>query len=140
MFRVLVTGSRDWTDYSLFAEEIGKYIVEVSPDFDTNDVLIVHGDAASGLDFIAEEWAMVNGIKTEKHHPDYEQYGRAAPQVRNQVMVAHGADVCLAFIKPCHYDLARCRIQIPHGSHGASRTARLAEQAGIETRRFTEGF
>lgn len=151
MIRVLVTGSRDWTNYSLIAREVVLYISEVCPvefatpnelevDWDTHDLLVVHGDAATGADYIVEEFAAANYIKTEKHHPDYQQYGRGAPQVRNQHMVQLGADVCLAFIKPCTYPPGRCNIRIPHGSHGASRTARLAEQAGIETRRFHEGW
>jgi hypothetical protein len=51
-------------------------------------------------------------------------------------MVAAGADLCLAFIDPCTKQ--GCRKIQPHGSHGASHTADLAEKAGIPTRRFPE--
>jgi len=149
MIRILVTGSRDWTDYTMFAREMIRYITEACPmgydyqgravDYDTSDLLIVHGGAA-GADRLAEEYAAVHYIKTEVHLPDYRRYGTGAPQRRNQQMVALGADVCLAFIRPCHYPPSRCKITFSHGSHGASRTARLAEEAGIETRRTTEGF
>jgi hypothetical protein len=51
-------------------------------------------------------------------------------------MVDDGAHLCLAFIDPCTD--ARCRKKEPHGSHGATETARMAEEAGIPARRFPD--
>jgi hypothetical protein len=50
-------------------------------------------------------------------------------------MVNLGADIALAFIGPCIKP--RCPRPQPHGSHGASGCADLAEATGIPTRRFT---
>lgn len=57
---------------------------------------------------------------------------------RDAKMVGRGATVCLAFIDLC-VD-GRCKRPEPHGSHGATGTAAMAERAGIDTRRKTSGF
>lgn len=88
---------------------------------------VVHGKCPNGADLHAALWciaardAQANVIE-EPHPAAWDQHGKRAGFLRNSKMVDLGADVCLAFIR--------------EESKGASMTADLAEQAGIETVRF----
>lgn len=113
--RIIVTGSRDWTDgwtlrKALFAARIeGEYV-------------LVSGGCPTGADAMAERLAEEYGIDLERHPADWEKYGKRAGFIRNAEMVNLGADLVLAFIK--------------NNSKGASMTADLAEKRGIEVVRF----
>lgn len=128
MTRILVTGSRNWTNYAVITNAIMEAI---QPG---DDLLIVHGGCPDGADHIADQIARSAHIPTEVHPADWARHGRKAGPVRNGDMVRLGADICLAFIAPCTY--RRCRTTEPHPSHGASLTANMAEKAGIPTRRY----
>jgi hypothetical protein len=122
-YRILVTGSRDWTDMDLIRGNLATAVYQNVP------AVIVHGACPSGADAIASWWIRqhrIIGLTEEAHPAQWRPNGvldRGAGFQRNAQMVALGADVCLAFIKD--------------GSKGASHTARLAEKAGIPVRRWT---
>lgn len=138
-YRILVTGSRDWNDVPLVRQAIAG-----TASCFPGHVVIVHGACPTGADLIASTWAREMGagldVSEEGHpaqgHPteDFGPWPGAGPR-RNAHMVRLGADACLAFIGPC--TSPRCRRPDPHPSHGASHCARLAEKAGIPTRRWT---
>jgi hypothetical protein len=142
--RILVTGSRTWLDYHSVAHAINHYIAENAVmgvdsrgfpvDWNTSEVVIVHGACPTGADALATEYALCNWIAQEPHPADWKHLGRSAGLDRNEKMVNLGADVCLAFIDRCHKP--SCRGKKPHGSHGATHCSSLAESAGIEVRRF----
>lgn len=112
--RILVTGSRTWNDE-------GTIIKALLPYRAYGNVLVVGG--AKGADTIAEDiWVGVWGLTAEVHLPDWNRYGRSAGLVRNREMIESGVDVCLAFIKD--------------NSRGASFTAGLAIEYGIELKRY----
>ena len=111
--RVLVTGSRTWTDQAVIAAALREHW--------RDGAVLVSGACPRGADAIAERlWATWGG-QVERHPADWST-GRAAGMERNAAMVAAGADVCLAFIRD--------------DSAGASHTARLADLAGIPVRRY----
>jgi hypothetical protein len=114
--RVLVTGSRTWTNHSVIWAELSAYRM-VRPT-------LVHGDAR-GVDRIAAGIWHSWGVPVEAHPADWDSHGRGAGMIRNRHMVTLGADVCLAFIH--------------NQSRGATHCANLAEQAGILTRRYRCG-
>lgn len=114
--RILITGSRDWTDWETMDEAL-------SAEIDGGDIAIVHG-GARGADQMAGSWARKYGLMEEVFPAQWNTHGKRAGFVRNAEMVATAPDVCLAFIK--------------NGSKGATMTADLAEKAGIRTVRFTE--
>ena len=127
--RVLVTGSRTWprpARVSMVLDELRQ----IHPR-----LIVVHGFCRRGVDQMADEWALRNTAGPERWPADWARYGNRAGMVRNAMMVRAGADLCLAFIDWCRSD--DCNRVGLHGSHGASNCARQAEQAGIETWRFT---
>jgi hypothetical protein len=134
-FRALVTGNRDWSDWKAIETALDD-LAAAHPS-----LLVVHVACPTGADAMADAWvaryrqwpALDHHADVERHPADWRRYGRRAGPVRNAAMVALGADVCLAFVRPC------VRLNCPkpglHGSHGASQCADLAEAAGIVTRR-----
>lgn len=120
-FRILVTGSRDWTDENLIA---GALLHEVSRRPSSETITVVHG-AARGADKVAARVAVHYGWQAEAHPADWDGYGKSAGFIRNAEMVALGADVCLAFYKQ------------GAGNKGTDHCASQAGNAGIPVRRFT---
>lgn len=80
--KVAVIGSR-----SIFAADIGMYISD-------GDEIVSGG--AIGIDSCAAEYAKKNGLKLTVFLPQYERYGRAAPIMRNKIIVEY-ADKIVAF-------------------------------------------
>lgn len=120
-YRILLTGSRSWTNRSQLAFELG---VEVGYGMrESDDVIVIHGDCPSGADRMARDICSSNGINQEKHPAQWAKLGKGAGFSRNADMVNLGADVCLAFIRD--------------DSPGATHCAALAESKGIPVRRFT---
>lgn len=132
--RVLVTGSRDWGDwrevYRALSKVCEEHDLNLIPDEhgntmpDPRKITVVHGNCPTGADMWADQWCISNFFTAERHPADWQEYGKRAGFVRNAEMVKSGIDLCLAFIKG--------------ESKGASMTARLAEEAGIPTVRYTQ--
>ena len=127
--RVLVTGSRSWTDAApVHAVLLETWHDAVQVNGPGHPLLIVHGGCPKGADAIADAWAKQQQsdgawVVVQSHPADWDRYGKCAGFLRNQEMVDAGADICLAFIKD--------------GSRGASHTAERAKAAGIPVRRLT---
>ncbi|MFJ9101344.1 SLOG family protein [Streptomyces sp. NPDC102405] len=131
-YRILVTGSRAWTDRDRIWLELGNTVSTLDIN---RELVIAHGACRTGADQMADEWARKYGATPEAHHAeDHGTWPRCGP-IRNWHMVNLGADICLAFIGPC--TSPRCHRPRPHLSHGASGCADLAERAGIPTKRWT---
>ena len=75
---------------------------------------------------MAHRWAESRGVNIKKYPADWKNKGPAAGPIRNLHMVTLGADICLAFIGP--------------GSKGAVGCAKMAEDAGIPTKRFYDSY
>lgn len=118
--RILVTGSRNWTDAETIRHAIFRELYEMKCPH--NLAALIHGVCPTGADSIADEYATAFGMHVVRHPANWMLYGNAAGFRRNAEMVQAGADVCLAFIKD--------------RSRGASMTADLAERAGIPTVRY----
>lgn len=113
--RILITGSREWTD----REKIRIAILTTIKGVDTGkeDVTIIHG-GAKGADRLAGSIALSMWGKVEEYLPDWNTHGKAAAILRNQDMVDTKPDICLAF---------------PVGeSRGTRDCMRRAEKAGIK--------
>ena len=124
MTRVLVTGSRNWTNPDVIARVFDQYGVAGSA------VTVVHGGQVSydpvsrmryGADYFADILARRRGCKVEKYPADWKRHRKQAGPIRNAYMVSLGADFVLAFplITPTS------------ASTGTLGCMRLAEDAGI---------
>jgi hypothetical protein len=127
--RILITGSRTWTDTGVIREALAAV-------WHPEAVLVV-GACPQGADLLAEQCWTHWGGTVERHpanwtgpcrqgcRPGHRRVRRGrstcptAGYARNHEMIESGADICLAFIR------AR--------SPGASHCACWAELAGIET-------
>lgn len=122
--RILVTGSRDWTDQDAIATALAETAAKLLPTDRYRAVTLVHG-AARGADSIAAEVAEFLGWGVAPYPAAWATFGKSAGHRRNAVMVASGADICLAF---------------PLGeSRGTRGCMRLAEKAGIRVINYGEG-
>ena len=96
MYRILVTGSRSWTNEKAVSDAlVAAYLGAPSGA----KVVVVHGDCPTGTDALAEDFCQRVGILTEAHPAMWQKKGKAAGYIRNREMVELGADVCLAFWK-----------------------------------------
>ncbi len=129
-YRILITGARDWTDDGTVEAALERAVTEAG----SKPVVVVHGGCPSGADALANRWAVNHdylGVDVEAYPADWIKHGKAAGFRRNAQMVDLGADICLAFIKPCQRLKPACRDQPPHDSHGTAHCANLARRAGI---------
>lgn len=121
-YRILITGSRSWTNAALISKAMADAIINAGAL--QHETWIVHGDCPIGADNLAHNIAAQWGANVEAHPAEWDEYGKAAGFIRNAEMVNLGADVCLAFIKD--------------NSKGASHTLDLANRAGIPVQVFRE--
>jgi hypothetical protein len=85
--RVIVCGSRRWRDRAAIANRL----------FDLpTDSTIVHGNA-QGADRIAHQEAQKLGLLVDVWPADWGSLGKRAGVIRNGLMAASGADLCIAF-------------------------------------------
>ena len=97
MKRLLITGSRHWTDRQIIVRELER--IEASWG---ESVTLVHGnngnkECTKGADRIAMSVAESMGWQTEPFHAKWGELGKGAGPKRNQEMVDAGADFCIAF-------------------------------------------
>ena len=82
-YRVLVCGSRDWTDqYAIWCVLNGYRSNGIG-------VTVING-GARGADSIASQWADLNGEPCETYPANWKQHGKAAGPIRNQQMLDEG--------------------------------------------------
>lgn len=120
--RILVTGSRDWTNERAVAKGL-RYALDTKAK-PGEPVVVVHGKAR-GADEIADGIAKSWGLATEPHPAMWGKYQGGAGPIRNTEMVLLGADICLGFPE--------------EDSVGTWDCMRKAAHLGIETYNFSTG-
>ena len=116
--RVLVCGSRDWTNYRAIRRELGR--------LRKLQVTVIHG-GCRGADIAAGRVAQDFGFVVEEYPADWDRYGRAAGPIRNKQMLDEGSpDEVWAF----HEDLRH--------SKGTANMVRQAQHADIPVKVFTQ--
>ena len=120
MFRLLITGSRRWTDLAAIRAEF-----DIVREHEGTDVILVSGNCPNGADKMCEELAAEYGWQVELHPADWKsgpngEYNNRAGFDRNEEMVELGADFVLAFVKD--------------NSGGAMNTVGHARKGGLPTK------
>jgi hypothetical protein len=85
--RLLVCGSRTWTDAALLAEAVEQTVAEHGQD--RPGVVLIEGDAR-GADRLAGALAKARGWELEVYPADWQRHGRAAGMRRNARMLRQG--------------------------------------------------
>jgi len=93
-YRILVTGSRNWTDKPTIRHAIFQTWQNAGSPRDT---ILVSGNAKRGADRYAEICGDGFGFEVERIPANWDEEGKSAGPKRNQRMVNLGADICLAF-------------------------------------------
>jgi hypothetical protein len=103
--RVLICGSRDFTDKAIFDQAMEKWVARHGmPNY------VIEG-CARGADRLAERWQLYtnnrgHGVNIRHFPADWDKYGKAAGPIRNKQMLDEGKpQAVIAF----SYDLARSR-------------------------------
>lgn len=78
--RVLVCGSRSWTDHRAIGARLAKL---------ADGTRILHG-GARGVDTLAGQFANALGFPVSVYFADWEMHGKAAGLIRNQKMLDEG--------------------------------------------------
>lgn len=93
--RVLVSGSRHFSDSRLLAEVLDRVGREQGPITE-----VIEGEAR-GADTLARLWAERRGIEVHKFPADWTAHGKAAGHIRNKQMLDEGKpDLVIAFLAP----------------------------------------
>lgn len=112
--RILVCGSRRWTDRERIKAELSKF-----PPGST----VIHGNC-KGADRIAGEVATELGFTVDKVPAQWGQHGLKAGPIRNRQMLKKKPDVVLAFPM--------------QGATGTMDMIQAASQAGVEVKIFAD--
>jgi hypothetical protein len=117
VYRILVTGSRAWSDEEALLDALAHAVV--TGLWHHENVVVAHGACPAGADAMAEQICHARGIRTEPHPADWEAPCRpecprghrgtrhdgstwcpSAGHYRNQHMVDLGAHACVAAFQP----------------------------------------
>lgn len=91
-FRVIIAGSRDFSDYGLLQQKCDDLL---SAKRQSREIVIVSG-TARGADQLGERYARERGYKIQRFPADWDRDGKAAGPIRNAKMAAN-ADALIAF-------------------------------------------
>ena len=122
MFRLVITGSRNWNDKNVIVKEL----LVIKKKFG-KDVVLVSGHNSKGADALCEEVADAFNWSIETYPPEWRDengnFVKSAAFKRNSKMLADGADACLAFHK--------------NNSEGTAHAIKTAQKLGIPTKVVT---
>ena len=84
MIKVVVFGSRGFSDYHTLETKLDQYLSRVSM---LDDITIISG-TARGADSLGELYAKNKGYAVEQYPADWKQYGKKAGMIRNREMAS----------------------------------------------------
>ena len=89
--KLIIAGSRDFTDYAFLCQIIDRFLNDCSPA----SIEIVSG-TARGADMLGERYAKEHNIALKRFPADWNKYGKSAGYRRN-VDMAKYANACFVF-------------------------------------------
>lgn len=92
LFRVIIAGTRTFTDYTLLQRECNHLLSEKQR---THNIIVVSG-TARGADTLGERYARERGFQLRRFPADWDKDGKKAGMLRNYRM-ADNADALIAF-------------------------------------------
>lgn len=90
MFRVIVAGCRDFTDYNFLESKLDNILANID-----DEICIVSGKA-KGADELGERYAVKRNYQIVEYPALWDLHGKAAGPIRNEKM-AQNADALVAF-------------------------------------------
>jgi hypothetical protein len=114
-FKVIIAGSRGFSNYKLLKETCDKYLREKKK---THNVVVISGHAR-GADSLGEKYASDEDLDLEIYPADWKKYGKSAGFMRNEQM-ANIADAVIAFWNG--------------ESHGTKHMIDIAEEKGLNVK------
>lgn len=117
--KVLVCGSRDYSDQPKVHHVLDAYLARIGPD-----MMIISG-GATGADEHARSWAVSRRVDHQIMYAKWDLEGRAAGPLRNRRMAKRKPRLVLAFSKD--FDKSR----------GTADMIRVAEKLQIKVKRFS---
>jgi len=93
MFKVIIAGSRSWTDYDELKKKCDYLLSE---KIKNGEKIIIISGHASGADQLGEKYAKERNLECVIIPADWDKYGKQAGMIRNEQM-AKVADACIAF-------------------------------------------
>ena len=91
-FKVIIAGSRGFSNYKLLKEKCNEYLREKRKEY---NIIIISG-GARGADFYGEKYAQDEGFSLEVFLANWNKFGKSAGFRRNEQM-AEVADALIAF-------------------------------------------
>ena len=90
MFKVIIAGGRDFSDYDLLKVKMNRILSNI-----TDEIVVISG-TARGADSLGEKYATEMGYKLEQYPANWNKYGKRAGYLRNEQM-ADVAHACVCF-------------------------------------------
>lgn len=87
--RVIVAGGRNYDDYNYLSNILKQYRISV----------IIQG-GCTGVDKLAQQYAITNNILYITYHADWDKYGKSAGAIRNHKMIVYNLDCDLVILFP----------------------------------------
>ena len=91
-FKVIIAGSRGFSNYKLLKEKCNEYLREKRKDY---NIIIISG-GARGADTLGEKYSKDEGFSLEVFPANWNKFGKSAGFRRNEQM-AEVADALIAF-------------------------------------------
>ncbi|QAU06619.1 hypothetical protein SEA_WILLIAMBOONE_116 [Gordonia phage WilliamBoone] len=121
MKKLLVTGTRTWTDREAIYSALSLAAAALGGAFDRESILLIEGECPTGgADIIARDIWWSQGRPVLGVPANWEVLGKRAGPERNQRMVDMMPDLCIAFLQ--------------EGSRGTVDCVARARKAGIPVR------
>ena len=114
-FKVIIAGSRDFTDYDFMREKCDRILENIK------EPITIFNGKARGADSLGAQYARERNYTIQEFPADWDLHGKKAGMLRNEEM-AREAEALIVFIK--------------NQSRGSLDMLRRAEKRGLKIRRF----